>query len=122
VTNFQDDFRAMLARASRHTFGIDRAHMEFETASVYIRIGTRYVAGETVRTVQIASISVEDRRKGTFTRLVQTIRELTDMPIYIENVLDPAFADALIRKGFSVVSKTDFTTDLILEPPTRVSQ
>jgi len=74
---------------------------KFEHATVFLRISRRVMDRSKFTShddfsknlelcVDIANIAMMERfqRKGTFTRLVLTIHELTDLPIYLENAND----------------------------------
>lgn len=116
--NFAADFRHMVARAERNTFGMDRQWLLFETAQVYMRISPRHITGVLTPVIQIANIDVGEghERKGCFTRLVTAIRDIDGRMLFIENVLERAFADALVRRGWRIVRDIDFQIDLVLDP------
>lgn len=70
--------------------------------SLYVRYGLRYVNGRTVTCLDIANVTVTYPRTGTLTRLIQKVRtEFPGLCIYLENVLNVALWDVLVRKGFA---------------------
>jgi hypothetical protein len=70
--------------------------------AVYIRIGKKMIHGDLRTCVQIANLGTptQYQGKGIFTRLLQEIKDTTDLPIYIEQILNRQFFEALLRRGF----------------------
>jgi len=76
-------------------------HEDFK--SLYVRYAChRYIAGKHVQNVlDIASVEAWEPRTGAFTRLVDRVREHhPDLIIFVENVLNPDFGAALMRRGY----------------------
>lgn len=72
-------------------------------ASLYVRMGRRYIRGEMHPCVlDIANVEASAPGAGTFSRLVERLlgRGLT---LYVESVLNARFAAKLLRMGFSEV-------------------
>ena len=86
-----------------------REWVRFEKANVYLRVGqVAYGQNSRVFAVTIANVSINQvryQRKGTFQRMIATIRAVTRERIMVENVLEAPFADALKRHGFVEVSR-----------------
>lgn len=83
------------------------------TMSAYYRITTRLLGGTWAQTIDIASVSVEEknRRKGKFTRLLSSIEKLADSEnraIYIESVQTDEFADFFARRGYERINVNNF--------------
>jgi hypothetical protein len=82
--------------------------LRFGRTDVCFRVSKRKIyEGVRVRVLDIASITTptSDQRKGRFQELLRAIRQVTYMPLYIENAF-PEFALALQgeKYGFSIVS------------------
>lgn len=81
---------------------LDRAWIRNKEYSLYIRKGPRYI--EHVlhqKVIQIASIKVRFKGRGTFTRLVNYLRErYPDHTLFVECVLEPKLVPRLLRLGF----------------------
>lgn len=70
-------------------------------SSLYVRKGHRYIDGQRYSNVfDLANINAEKPRNGAFTRLVARLEQIWDGPIWVENVLEESFGEALVRKGF----------------------
>lgn len=93
---FERNFQGLLEAAEARRYGSSNQWMRFERLSVYLRISRRVLVPLTsrdefydnlVQCVDIANVSTEPRyqHKGMFTRLVNKLHELTDMPLYLEN-------------------------------------
>ena len=90
---------------------------KFEHLSVYLRVSERMLAHSRVRCVQIANVSTSEpyQRKGSFTRMVEVIKSITSLPIYVENVHNYEFRDTLLRHGYVAARSLDgVVVDLIL--------
>lgn len=94
------DFTAGLAAL----VAVGRANrwLRFEEMAVYVRVGPKWIDGALVQCVQLASLSSPPRYqgRGTFTRLVELITSTTELTIYVEQVLNERFLEALLRRGF----------------------
>ncbi len=78
-------------------------------ARIYLRYGPVFVEGEIVRpALQIANITVSERRRGQgyYVRLLQRLINLCrvhNIPVlYVENVMEPRFAQFHAQMGFHV--------------------
>lgn len=97
---FSRQFLDLLEIASQRHHGVNR-WLSFERLSVYVRISQRVLEPATsrkiVRVIDIANVSTDEsyQHKGMFTRLVNKIHALTDMPIFLENT-HPEFAMHLL--------------------------
>lgn len=71
--------------------------------SLYVRYCDKYINGTIIRGVlDIANVTVEDghRGKGVFTRLLKRLRDTyPELPIHIENALNPRFQNHLRKLG-----------------------
>lgn len=69
---------------------------------LYVRHTLRWVNGHYYHPIlDLASIEVEEKGKGTFTRLIERIRrDYPRLPIYVENVLTFRFDRKLESLGF----------------------
>ncbi len=72
---------------------------------LYVRIGSRLLGDEFVRTIDLANFEVRKKGQGVFTRFVAKI-EKYQLPIFIENVLEDRFAQFLPSLGFVRVEQT----------------
>lgn len=75
--------------------------LESGFASLYVRMGPRYIRGEEHPCVlDIANVTAERPGAGAFSRLAERLlhRGLT---LYVENVLNDRFAAKLRRMGFN---------------------
>lgn len=88
--------------------------LRFENMSCYIRVSRRAIGGKFVVCIQLANLGTDTPRQGTFTRLVKAL-QCYDLPLYLENVLNRAWADALIaRHGWRMlVDRGEFPSDLV---------
>lgn len=93
---FFDELRRMIDA------GRGNQWLDYEKMAVYVRVGKRMIHGELKTCVQIANVAAPPKfqGKGIFTRLLQEIKETTDLPIYVEQILNQRFFDALLRRGF----------------------
>lgn len=112
MPDFAIEFQEFLAHAKQDTFGMSRKHFRFEKLYAYLRIGPRIIhhdPHEHSICLQIANLNIEAEHqyKGTFSRFLAEIERLCDLPIFIEGVLNRKFGDALIRRGFVVL--TDYS-------------
>ena len=90
--------------AERYSFVTKNEWLQFERMRVYVRTGP--VAGLGLR-VQLANLGLpaEFQRQGCFTRLVAS---LAAYPLYLENVLNPEWAAALVaRHGWRYIREGD---------------
>lgn len=71
-------------------------------ASLYVRKGQLYIGDRKVDNVlTIASIEIAQTNQGTFTKLINMLRNnYPGMTIYVENVLNPQFDSVLRRLSF----------------------
>jgi hypothetical protein len=75
----------------------------FEKMACYLRVGPKMMPLSSLRLcIQIASLSTPKnlQGKGTFTRLIRHLCDLSPLPIYVEKLLNPEFREALLRRGF----------------------
>ena len=84
--------------------GQRNAWVHLEKMRVYVRArSTRYINKKIVSTFDVATVEVEApyRGQGVFTRFLEKIEADLDLPIYVENVLDPRFQNFFRkRKGY----------------------
>ncbi len=66
---------------------------------IYVRVGPRCINGERIKVIALANFEVIDKGKGVFTRFVKKV-EKYQLPIFIENVINPRFAEFLPSLGF----------------------
>ena len=85
---------AILAQGRGHTWSM------FEEMQVYFRVGPKMIDKKLVTCVQLANLSLHRdwQHKGCFTRLVACISQVTDLPIYLEQVVNTEFLDALMAR------------------------
>jgi hypothetical protein len=97
LENFADELGRMIEA------GHSRAWLRFGKMDVYIRVGKKVIGGKLTDCVQLANLNTPARhqRKGTFDRFLIEIRTVTKMPIYVEQILNREFFDALLRRGFT---------------------
>lgn len=86
--------------------------------AVYLRVGPRLIEGKMVQCIQLANLVTPEayQGRGLFTEMLGHL-STTDLPIYVEQVLNRNFLDALMRRGF--VSARDYdgmTWDVVLTP------
>ena len=74
----------------------------YEKMSVYLRVGKKMIDGELRQCVQLASlvVSVPFQKKGTFTRLLEDLTQMTLLPIYVEQIMNREFFASLLKRGF----------------------
>jgi hypothetical protein len=69
--------------------------------NLYVRKGCRYINGKFYENVfDIGSVTASVPGEGAFTALIAKLVEKWDGPIFVENVLTPRFATALLQAGF----------------------
>lgn len=112
AAEFDTGFRALLEAAQAHPFKQARTYLSYGPLKAYIRIGRRSVrnptGAQTLLVVQIANVEAteEFRGKRLFSGMLSRILALTDLPVFVENVLTSDFAEGLKRRGFLTV-RTD---------------
>lgn len=97
--------------------GRGNAWLQFEEMEVYVRVGKKIIGGEFTICIQLANLQtpVRHQRKGTFDRLLREIRTVTTMPIYVEQILNREFFEALLRRHFTPAREYDGVIyDLVL--------
>lgn len=123
--NFKKDFKQLLMEAECSPFKQSRKHLQFGPMIAYIRIGERLILMShdsnhlMTNCVQLASLNIPKKKmqhKGLFTQMLAIILELTDLPIYVESILNIEFGNALLRRGFTKVHQESYfiIPDLIL--------
>lgn len=108
---FADDLTRMIEA------GRGNAWLRFEKMEVYIRVGKKIIGGELTTCIQLANLQtpVKHQHKGTFDRLLREIRTVTIMPVYVEQILNRAFFEALLRRHFTPAREYDGVIyDLVL--------
>lgn len=83
-----------------------RAHVrEKGFNTLYVRVSGRALDGKlTFPVIDFASMEVDKKGVGTFTRCVQRVRKMyPTLPIYVESVVNRRFAEYLPKIGFEVV-------------------
>ena len=72
--------------------------------TLYVRVARRYIDGELVRTIDLASIEARYKGKGSFRKLFAHLRsKWPEFPIFVENVLSDRLCEGLLRMGFKEV-------------------
>lgn len=76
---------------------------------VYVRKGYHWTGSKLEWCLDLASIEVnkECRGLGVFTAFLETVEANSPLPIYVENVLEPRFAEFFDRKGYLSVSQSE---------------
>lgn len=116
-----DDFIKEGLRPDTH-WRAKRAHVEERGFSeLYVRISQRFIHNQWFRpTLDIATVEVKDKGKGTFSKLVRRIRERHPLlPIYVESVIMERFQKKLERLGFENVGP-DLAPSFFLHPSKKV--
>lgn len=95
----------LVDQASKSRLGATRMNVQIGDITYYLRIGPRLLDGELTNCLQIGNAWVDTlkRRKGSFTRSLVDLRKL-DLPIYLDEVTNKGFGDALLRAGHKLVS------------------
>lgn len=76
-------------------------------SELYVRIGSRFIENSLrKRVLDIARITAEKPGSGRFTQLVSRLQRM-GFTLYVECVLNPRFADKLLRMGFTEVPLQD---------------
>lgn len=105
-TRLHDSAAKFIAAHSPYPlYAARNAWLHGKYADCYVRICNRLLQPGTVsRTFDIANISIQPRfqRRGVFRNFLRFIERAYAGPIYIENVLDPDFADKLQSLGYKV--------------------
>ena len=74
--------------------------------TLYVRVARRYIEGELVRTIDLASMETRYKGKGSFKKLFAHLRsQWTELPIFVENVLSDRLCEGLLRMGFKEVKE-----------------
>ena len=72
-------------------------------SNLYVRISKRNIRGKTIQVLDLASIDAECPGAGAFTNLFLRLRkDYPDLPLFVECVLNPRFAEKLLKLGFSM--------------------
>lgn len=82
--------------------------LEDENGKVYVRKSRRFLNGEAITTLDIASIEAIVRGKGFF-KTVRVAAENSGLSVYVENVLEPRLVDHLLRNGYTMIGDRNFT-------------
>jgi hypothetical protein len=90
--------------------------VNYNGGEVYLRVSRRSIQGRQEICVDVANVTFPDdlRRQGRFKGLIRDIRRITDLPIYVENVLNPHIRPWLLRAGFEKVFGDDASPSYIL--------
>jgi len=95
---------------THRTFNTSR-WFENKQIKLFIRYTPRrYINGEFIPTIDIASVSVEPKfqNKKVFTYYLNNIEtEYQHISIYVESILNSKFKDWLIKRGYQVVHQGD---------------
>lgn len=88
--------------------------------TLYARRTTRYIRGEKVETVDLASVEIDEeaREQGQFKRflfLLESYCKQHNLTVYVESVLVPYLADFLLKRGYKIVEKEE---DILALHPT----
>lgn len=80
----------------------NNGYTRWETLTVYVRVGPRYLNGVRYeRVIDLANITADVPGQGAFTRLVSHLRDTyPSFSLYVECVLTARFAKGLERLGF----------------------
>ena len=72
--------------------------------TLYVRHGTRYLAGEDVPCLDIAKVCVQprSRSRGVFTRLIEQVEGSIKMAVYIESIVNPILVPFFARRGYTI--------------------
>lgn len=74
---------------------------------VYLRIGRRSIAGESVTSLDIANLTVFPMGRGHGGKAIQALHDINPCQItYIESILSPRFQHYLVRNGWTIVPGT----------------
>lgn len=80
--------------------------------TLYVRWGWHVIEGDLKVCFDLAAIEARRTGRGSFKKLVGKLRSaLPSTPLYVECVLNPRFAEGLLRMGFRVVSEDCFVLD-----------
>jgi len=85
------------------------AWIKDDSMSVYVRKGTRYLNKHLSKTLDIASVEVEEnkRNQGVWTEFLKEAHKINPyQATFIENVLNPVLEKSLVKNGWKVVDAT----------------
>jgi hypothetical protein len=107
VSGNREHFRARLL--AMITVGRGHEWLFYGSMHVYLRIGRRLIDGNMIACVQLANLQVPEKHqgKGLFTALLADLLVWSPLPIYVEQVLNREFFDALLRRGFVAAREYD---------------
>lgn len=90
-----------LVRSYRGKFCVN-AWIEFEGfRSLYVRVCKKYIHGQYVDAIDLATLNAENPGKGAFKSLVKHIKEkYPTFTIHVESVLSSRFGEGLKKMGF----------------------
>ena len=77
--------------------------IKFDHMNVYLRIQRKLFLGRSViQCITVAAVGMPERyqRRGRFTSLLAKLRSESQLSIYVENVHNRAFCQALLRREF----------------------
>lgn len=84
----------------------NNAWIYHEDVHVYVRVNMKFIAGQSVKTLEIANITVQDPSKGYFTQLISELEEALALKdsdvecIFIENIFSPRFVEFFRKRGY----------------------
>jgi hypothetical protein len=87
---------------------VRNAWIEDDALRVYIRKGNRYINRKHVQTIDVANIMSNPKHqgKGFFKAFMQYV-ESYNMPVYVENIFNPALTDMLIKNGYEKIGPAE---------------
>ena len=97
--------------------GRGNSWMQFESLDLHIRVGNKLINGLSKLCIQLANLRMpEDKQhQGTFTRALTFIKTFHGFPIYVENLHNREFYEALRRRGFVIARiENGIGIDLVL--------
>jgi hypothetical protein len=103
---FDRDFQILLNQAENSLMGQSRGELRYSHLFIYVRIGKRLIDKNYVSCVHLVRLSIyleQHQRKKLFTKMLMRIMDFTEKPIYVENILNKDFGDALLRRGFILI-------------------
>ena len=117
IGDFEQGMTALLADSARSPFKMARRYVDCDELRAYLRVGPRLIEGRQQQCIQIATVDVaeEQQRNGQFTEFLARLRGVCVLPVFVENVLNSDFGDALIRRGFRVVSSDGYSRCLFID-------
>ncbi|MBD8088973.1 hypothetical protein IFT48_03190 [Pseudomonas fluorescens] len=103
-----EDFQALRSFVSTsHTQSVSRAQIDIGGIQVYVRMTSRVLGNQWIKTLDLADITVPTNLRGQrlFSQVLKEFERLGaqyNRSVYVESIINPIIREALIRRGYTL--------------------